>query len=190
MLSNLDIQMGFDLDKWYAQKMHGEVILKFMGEVSSERITEALEIIESSLNLQNEKNKTRKKVYNVFVECIQNLFHHVDDPPPMQDFELASNFAVIILSRDSAFYRISTGNFVQINKVSNIKDRIDQVNSLSDEEVKMLYREILGNEGMTVKGGGGLGMLDIVRKTGNKLEYCLYPYDDEYVFFSLDVYIS
>ena len=172
MQSNLQVAMGFDLDKWYSQKMQGEVILKYMGEVSSEKIAEALDVIESSLNLHNEKNKTRKKVYNVFVECIQNLFHHVDQPPLIDDFELASNFAVIILSRDSSFYRISTGNFVQINKVSNIKDRIDQVNSLSDEEVKMLYREILGNEGLSNKGGGGLGMLDIVRKTGNKLEYC------------------
>ncbi len=182
--------MGFDLNKWYSQKMQGEIILKYMGEISSEKITEALEVIESSLNLQNEKNKTRKKVYNVFVECVQNLFHHVEQSPPLSDFELATNFAVIILSHDNSFYRISTGNFVEINKVSNIKDRIDQVNSLSDEEVKMLYREILGKEEMTHKGGGGLGMLDIVRKTGNKLEYCLFPYDDEYVFFSLDIYIS
>ncbi len=43
---------------------------------------------------------------------------------------------------------------------------------------------------MSVKGGGGLGILDIVRKTGNKLEYVIYPYDDVYVFFALDVYIS
>jgi hypothetical protein len=182
--------MGFDLDKWYAQKMQGEVILKYMGDVSSDKITEALEGIESNLNLKNEINKTRKKVYNVFVECIQNLFHHVDVPPVSAHVELVPKFGIIILARDNSFYRISTGNFVRLDKVNIIKDRIDQVNSLSDEEVKMLYREILGNEGITNKGGGGLGMLDIVRKTGNKLEYALYPFDDEYVFFSLDVYIS
>ncbi|ASB50806.1 SiaB family protein kinase [Alkalitalea saponilacus] len=182
--------MGFDLDKWIAQKMQGEVILKYVGDVSSDKITDALDSIESYLNLKNEKNKTRKKVYNVFVECIQNLFHHVDIPPVTAKVDLVPKFGVIILARDNSFYRISTGNFVLIDKISIIKDRIDQVNSLSDEEVRSIYRDILGNEEITLKGGGGLGMLDIVRKTGNKLEYMLYPHDNEYLFFSLDVYIS
>lgn len=182
--------MGFDIDKWYSQKMQGEVILRYMGEVSADKITEALHGIELSLNLKNEKNKTRKKVYNVFVECIQNLFHHVDTPPATASVDLVPKFGVIILARDSSFYRISTGNYVRLDKVNTIRDRIDQVNSLSDEELRSIYRDILGNEGITFKGGGGLGMLDIVRKTGNKLEYALYPHDSEYVFFSMDVYIS
>ncbi len=94
------------------------------------------------------------------------------------------------MARDRSFYRISTGNFVKYDRISVVKDRIDQVNSLSDEELRSIYREILGSERMSVKGGGGLGILDIVRKTGNKLEYVIYPYDDVYVFFALDVYIS
>lgn len=182
--------MGFDLDKWYINKSQGDVIYKYRGEVSQERINIALVTIEKSLDLYDECNKIRKKVYNVFLESIQNLFHHVDNPPGA-DEELATNFGVIILAREiNPPYRISTGNFVQIDKVSNIKDRIDQVNSMNEDEIKMLYREILGNQELSPKGGGGLGIIDIVRKTGNKLEYYLYPFDDEYVFFELDVYIS
>jgi len=182
--------MGFDLDKWYLNKSQGEVIYKYRGEVSQDKINIALGTIEESLNLYDECNKIRKKVYNVFVESIQNLFHHVDNPPKAEE-ELAENFGVIILVREvNPPYRISTGNFVKINRVSTIKDRIDQVNSMSEDEIKMLYREVLGNQQISQKGGGGLGIIDIVRKTGNKLEYSLYPFDDEYVFFELDVYIS
>jgi len=182
--------MGFDLDKWYLNKSQGEVIYKYRGEVSQDKINVALNTIEENLNLYDECNKIRKKVYNVFVESIQNLFHHVDNPPHTEE-ELAENFGVIILVRETnPPYRISTGNFVKIDKVGGIKDRIDQVNSMTEDEVKMLYREVLGNQQISQKGGGGLGIIDIVRKTGNKLEYCLYPFDDEYVFFELDVYIS
>ncbi|HBG87014.1 MAG TPA: hypothetical protein DEG09_09390 [Marinilabiliaceae bacterium] len=182
--------MGFDIDKWYLQKMQGEVIVRYMGEICSDKITETLNAIESSLNLKNEKNQTRKKVYNVFVECIQNLFHHVDTPPATANVEASPRFGVIILAKDSYFYRISTGNYVNLSKVNLIRDRIDQINSLSDEELKSLYRDILGNEVISYKGGAGLGMLDIVRKTGNKLEYSIYPHDDDFVFFAMDVYIS
>ncbi|MDG5800108.1 SiaB family protein kinase [Marinilabiliaceae bacterium ANBcel2] len=182
--------MGFDLDKWVLHKMQGEVLLHYVGEITSDKITEALTKIESNLNIKNEKNIIRKKVFNVFVECIQNLFHHVDESPKASDIENKGKFGIIILAKDNSFYRISTGNFVRIDKINIIKDRVDQVNSLSDEEIKSVYRDILGNEDITIKGGGGLGMLDIVRKTGNKLEYSVYTYNKELVFFALDVYIS
>ncbi|GAF04076.1 SiaB family protein kinase [Saccharicrinis fermentans] len=182
--------MAFNIKEWYNEKLEGEVILNFNGSITPDLITEALETIEKSLNLKNEKNKVRKKVYNVFVECLQNLYHHVDRPPVDLDLVQKDNFGVIILSKDSSFYRISTGNFVDKNKISVIKDRIDQVNSLTDKEIRMLYLDIMSNGEFSDKGGGGLGMLDIVRKTGNKLEYYFYKYSDNHIFFSLDVYIS
>ncbi|MFO8001949.1 MAG: SiaB family protein kinase [Marinilabilia sp.] len=186
----LDIRMGFNLEEWYAHKLEGEIILKYAGSISPEMITRALESVEDNPQLRMERLQTRKKVYNVFVECLQNLYHHVDNPPSGLSVSGSPNYGIVILVHDGSFYRITTGNFILRSKVTFIKDRIEQLNSLSDEEVKMLYRDILGNESISEKGGGGLGMLDIVRKTGNKLEYFLYPYDEEHVFFSLDVYIS
>ncbi len=182
--------MSFDLDSWYSEKKEGEVILEYNGSITPALITEALDTIESNLNLKNEKNRVRKKVYNVFVECLQNLYHHVDHPPANAPVEQKDNYGIIILSKDGTFYRISTGNFIKKEKLNHIKDRIDQVNSLTDEEIRVLYRDILSNEDFSDKGGGGLGILDIVRKTGNKLEYYFYQFDNEYIFYSLDVYIS
>ncbi|MGQ1891544.1 SiaB family protein kinase [Thermophagus sp. OGC60D27] len=182
--------MGFNLEEWYAHKLQGDVILKHVGSISPEMITHALEAVEENSQLKQQRLQTRKKLYNVFVECMQNLYHHVDAPPASLSVEGSPNFGIVIVVHDGSFFRITTGNFIDRSKVSFIKDRIEQLNSLSDEEVRLLYRDILGNEAISEKGGGGLGMLDIVRKTGNKLEYFLYPYDEEHVFFSLDVYIS
>jgi hypothetical protein len=186
----IETKMGFNLEEWYAHKLQGEIILKYAGTISPDMITRALESVEDNPQLRVERLQTRKKVYNVFVECMQNLYHHVDAPPSGLSVGGSPNFGIVMLVHDGSFYRVTTGNFILRSKVNFIKDRIEQLNSLSDQEVKMLYRDILGNEAVSQKGGGGLGMLDIVRKTGNKLEYFLYPYDGEHVFFSLDVYIS
>ena len=145
--------MAFNIKEWYNEKLEGEVVLNFNGSITPELITEALGTIEKSLNLKNEKNKVRKKVYNVFVECLQNLYHHVDKPPVDLDLVQKDNFGVIILSKDGSFYRISTGNFVDKNKISVIKDRIDQVNSLTDKEIRMLYLDIMSNGEFSDKGG-------------------------------------
>ncbi len=182
--------MGFDLIKWYNEKRQGDVVLEYAGSIFADVITNTLSEFETKVNTLDDLSRVRKKVYNVLVECLQNLYHHVDEPPAGVDVDDKDRYGAIVLSKDGTFYRISTGNYVKKEKISSIKDRIDQVNSLSDDEVKMVYREILSNSEFSDKGGGGLGMLDIVRKTGNKLEYNFFQVDDDYIFFALDVYIS
>ena len=66
--------------------------------------------------------------------------------------------------------------------------RPDEV--LSKDELKDMYKFILNHQKLSAKGGGGLGLVDIARKTGNKLEYTFQHYQDDYYFFNLDVFIT
>jgi hypothetical protein len=43
---------------------------------------------------------------------------------------------------------------------------------------------------MSAKGGGGLGFIDIAKKSGQKLEYNIEKVDDTYAFFTLIVKIK
>ena len=49
---------------------------------------------------------------------------------------------------------------------------------------------ILNNKEFSEKGGGGLGMIDIARKTGSKYEYNFYPVGEDYIFFELMININ
>ena len=53
-----------------------------------------------------------------------------------------------------------------------------------------MYKFILNHQRLSEKGGGGLGLVDIARKTGNKLVYTFEKYNDTYYFFNLDVFID
>ena len=66
---------------------------------------------------------------------------------------------------------IDTGD-PEIGKVYN---KIDKINSMSRDELKDMYKFILNHQKLSAKGGGGLGLVDIARKTGNKLEYSFKP---------------
>lgn len=183
--------MVFDLRAWHLQKQVGDKVIDFVGEINPEIISSTLEQIESYFDTMDVKGSVRKKVYNVVVECFQNLFHHSDvAPSEFVDGVSYSKFGTLMVVKDGTFYRITTGNFIKSDKQLMLKDRIDQLNSLSDLEIKTLYRDILSNDEYSNKGGGGLGMLDIVRKTGNKLEYQFFPASSGHLFFTMDVYIS
>jgi hypothetical protein len=43
---------------------------------------------------------------------------------------------------------------------------------------------------MSLKGGGGLGMIDIARKTGEKLEYDFLEIDNKVSFFTLIIKVT
>ena len=178
----------FDIDKWYLSEQKGELLFSYKGDISPTLITDILEIIENKLGRKQEKLKTKKRVYNILVEALQNLYHHVDTTP-IEDLGLGERFIIFIISKEEDCYKIVTGNFIKFDKVRLLKDRIDQVNYLSVEERKALYRLILNNQEFSDKGGGGLGIIDIARRISADLNYNFHKYDEDYAFFTLEIKI-
>jgi hypothetical protein len=74
--------------------------------------------------------------------------------------------------------------------VKYLTEKIEKINSLSNDELKEMYKFILNYQKLSSKGGGGLGLIDIARKSDKKLEYVFYPYNDNYYFYRLDIFIS
>lgn len=179
--------MNFNLNEWYSEKVDADSIFYYKGKIEDEDVTEILNSIEKILADRNESPKVLKKIFNVLVELVQNLYHHGEVPP---DLEVPySKFGVLIVCEEGAQYRISAGNFLKIDGLKLIRDRIDQINTLSSEETQNLYRIILNNENFSDKGGGGLGMVDIARKSGNSMEYQFFEYSSNYLFLAIDVVI-
>ena len=183
--------MSFDINEYFDQLNEGEVLLAYKGSITSDLISNVLEVVEEKLDDLSETSKIRKKVYNVLVESLQNLYHHIDDLPDEVRGDLEPKFGVLVVARvESNVYKITTGNFVTSGKIKFLKDKIDKINSLSKDELKDMYKFILNHQKLSAKGGGGLGLVDIARKTGNKLDYKFESLTSEYYFFNLDVTIS
>ncbi|MCK4662985.1 MAG: SiaB family protein kinase [Bacteroidales bacterium] len=182
--------MDFSILEWYNKMNEGEIILAYKGEVSSDLITDVLEMIESKLDDSDENSKIRKRIYNVIVECLQNVYHHSEKVHSKNDIVINGKFLVFIVSKEGESYKISTGNFVNNSKIEFLSNRMDRINSLTKDELKSLYKLILNNQDFTDKGGGGLGMIDIARKTGSKLDYKFHNYADNISFFSLNILVS
>ena len=182
--------MSFDVNEYYSTLNGGDVLMAFKGNISSELISKALEVVESRMDDYNENSKIRKKLYNVLVESLQNLFHHIEVLPDEMREEYESKFGILVISREASQYRISTGNFITLDKVDVLKNKIDKINSMGKEELKDMYKFILNHQRLSEKGGGGLGLVDIARKTANNLDYTFEKYNDTYYFFNLDVFID
>jgi len=180
--------MNFDLSDWYSKNRIGDIVIEYKGEISSELITNLLEVFESKIDEIKVSSKIRKRLYNVLVEGLQNLYHHAIASPVIED-EGRTIGAIILAYKDAQFV-FTTGNYILSENKKKLIDRIEQINSLSKDELKQLYKMILNNKEFSEKGGGGLGMIDTARKTGNKLLYQFYDYNNEIFFYQITTNIN
>ena len=62
----------------YKSQEDQSILLSFKGVVTPDLLTSILQIIESKLTEMEEEPKIKRKVFNVLVECLQNLYHRID----------------------------------------------------------------------------------------------------------------
>lgn len=167
------------------------IILSFKGVVTADLLTSVLHIMELKLRFLDETSKIKKKVFNVLVECLQNLYHHTEANLDSKGYmETDANSALVVIIRESNTFYIRTGNFIDKNKIDKLEMRLDEINSLDEEGLKLMYRENLKNSQISSKGTAGLGMIDIARKSGNKLDYQFLEVGNNSCFYSLNVKID
>lgn len=179
--------MSFNIKEYYSELSKGDVLLAYKGTISSELINDILEAVEKRLDEANEDSSIKKRIYNILVESLQNLFHHIEEYHQGIEEDLDPKFGVLVIERESKSYKVTTGNFINSKRIKFLKEKIDKINSLTRDELKDMYKFILNHQKLSVKGGGGLGLVDIARKSGKKLEYSFYNYNDNYYFFNLTI---
>lgn len=167
------------------------IILSFKGVVTSDLLTSLLHIMEMKLSYLDEPTKIKKKVFNVLVECLQNLYHHTEANLENKDYlETDSNSALVAIIRDGSSFSIRTGNFIENRNIEKLQTKLEQINELDEEGLKTMYRENLKNSEISDKGTAGLGMIDIARKSGSKLDFQFMKVNELSSFFSLNVKIE
>lgn len=167
------------------ERLHdNNIMLSFKGEVTFDLVKSILDIIEGRLEQIEPNLKIKRKVYNVLVECLQNLSHHIEETERKLSM---SKTAILLIWSDQNSYKVGTGNLIPKEKIQVLNNRLEKINAVSKEELRALYKEVLNNQQFSEKGGGGLGFLDIARKSGQKLNYNFNVIDNDVAFFSLQI---
>ena len=170
----------------YFKKMQDEkVILYFKGEITNNLLTSILQLVDDRLERKSEDLKIKKKVFSILLECLQNIYNYQQ----VHDFnnELLQSATLMIKKTQNAYY-IITGNYIEKEIVDRLKEKLVKVNSLSSDELKGFYKEVLSRQRTeTSNGGAGLGLIDMARKSGEKINYSFDNINDEHCFYSLQV---
>ncbi|HBX52587.1 MAG: hypothetical protein A2W98_09975 [Bacteroidetes bacterium GWF2_33_38] len=182
---NLSFKFIKSVSNIYEEMVSNGFSIVYLGEFSQDITLMFTSMAESDMEKRSEEKSIKKKVFHVLVETLQNLYRHSDE---IIDSE-AGNGLFIIGKKDDIYYIITSNKVSKVHK-PNLEKALEEVNNASKEELKEMYKKQINEGKISNKGGAGLGLIDIARKTGEKLSYQFLQIDANYFFFILEVEIN
>jgi hypothetical protein len=170
----------------YKQMKLNDINLVYEGEITH-GITKAFtSLAEKKLENEQESSSVQRKVFHVMVECLQNITKHAD----IDGHSPYSKRGIFMINEANDSYSIITGNVVDNDKIDSLRRLLDDINSKTKDELKEMYKMQMREGALSDKQGAGLGLIDIARKTGEKIEYHFISIDSKYSFFILTNRVS
>ncbi|MCQ2959039.1 MAG: SiaB family protein kinase [Bacteroidales bacterium] len=157
--------------------------------VFSQVITDSIiALTENNLDSVGESSKLKKRVFSIMVECLQNITRHqfIDG---RENVTADQSGLFVVCNKDKA-YQMTSGNVVNNDAIPHLKKLLDKVNSLDKDALKDYYKQVLEDGSISSKGGAGLGLIEMARKSGNKLFYTFEELDEEISYFYMNTSIS
>ena len=164
--------------------VENQLLLAYKDHINEDTSVQLIAMVDSKMVGFDEEKKIKKKVFNVLVECLQNVSRHAE-PDKGQDHESS----ILLIGRDENSFFIITGNMMGNDKIVGLKEKLDQINNMKPAELRDKYKELMSNLEFSSKGGAGLGLIDIARKSANKFEYDFRKLGEKKSYFTLKVNI-
>ena len=147
----------------------------------TQSITDSIILLtEASMNNVVEDSKFKKRVFTILVEGLQNVTRHQE----IDGKEASPNQSgIFIIQTQGERYYITTGNPILKANIPSLTRQLDKINGMSPDELKIFYKEVLNDNVISNKGGAGLGLIEMARKSGNKLDFDFSDINDNYSYF-------
>lgn len=165
-------------------------ILRYHGEINGPIISELLDDLDfKCINLDMPDIK-RKKIFNIAVEMFQNLYHYTRDLSVEGMKEEEARTVLLSFEMDEKNYFVKTENLILIKDEEKLSAKIKQINSMEPKELRAHFKTILSNEEFSGKGGAGLGLIDMKKRSGNPLEFEIKKNNEETKIYTLIVKVN
>lgn len=150
---------------WPSQALphNGRIELAFHGHVDEATSALLIEQMERKLG----DSPARRKVLRVAIELVQNLHHHAHP-------ERAKDSRFLCVHQPNG-WRLSTANAIDEKNAAELQLRIARLGELNADELRAEHRAHLSNGERSPHGGGGVGLLEIHRKSTGEVQLEFLP---------------
>ena len=156
-----------------------DVLMVYKGDFGKDSIMPIISIIEEKMRAENEVGP--KGFFLILVELLQNVSRH-----NIQEKGFKDGIFMITEAGDGEYWT-SVGNVVDTKTKELLSERIDGLNGMDAMDLKKAYKQTLREGSFSDKGGAGLGLIEIARKSSDKLTYSFEDMGNGKFFFTFNV---
>ena len=161
-------------EEFQRQARTAGIVFYHTGEFTGPIISAAAEALKHRMQEAGAPGVTTRKLFSTFVEMAQNIHHYASPDPDVPGANLAGSGTMSVIKGETDYWIICV-NRIETAKIPRITEKIDQVRSMSLEEIKKAYKQQLHNTAHSEldneSKGAGLGWLTVARDSKQPLEY-------------------
>jgi hypothetical protein len=163
------------------------ILLDYAGIVDHKKIDHLLKTLKSSTEFLTLDKTTRKRLYAILVECLENISRH-----SLKNSTIYKNFQPFILAweENKKLIIVKTGNPIYQHQIATLERELDRVNQMTDKDLTALYDETINKEKKQIEKGAGLGFILMKSKSGNNIDYSFTAIDNNYSFFEIKISLN
>jgi hypothetical protein len=158
--------------------MKEHIMFVYRGIVTNDNSVPLLMLLEKEMETSDFGFVGRKRLFMFVLESLQNVQRHSFN-------NQHANMSIVVYSKAGNGYTVTTGNVLANSGIESLKVKLDEINNLETKDIRNVYRQMLSSAEFSTKGGAGLGLIEMAKKTGNKLDYDFVPIDPDFSYFVL-----
>ncbi len=160
--------------------------LVYHGMFTSKKADVLINVFEHLLGQYEAKLKIQKRAFYILVEALQNVIRH----QAMPGSRLKESGGTLSFQYLDGQFMFTLKNLIETSLTGDLKKKIDMLNRMTREELNKYYKKILKNDVLSDKGGAGLGLIEIARKSENLLQYEFREADETHSYFYLNMLVA
>lgn len=157
------------IEQFRAEAEARQILLHYSGSLSSHVVATLSDTVRDRIDDTAPDRRVGRRVFSAFIEMAQNILHYAP-----ADTDGAMPRGTLTVARSGERFAVMCCNEVRADQIDRIRSRIDEVRSMTLDEIKAAYRAQLRNdehENDQVSKGAGLGFLTLAREASQPIDY-------------------
>ena len=180
-------------DSWDLRSdLHKEgIVFCYCGYMTEQVLTGIGRAIRDKLTLEEVDKKIARALFSLFVEQVQNVIRYSAERESNEriDPNLELSYGFLSVGQNERGYFVSCGNLIAIEDSDRLNRDLTQIQQMTAEELKILYKTTLRGETPEGSKGAGVGLIDIARRARKGFEFGFRDVDDKHVYFAMQAFV-
>lgn len=150
-----------------------DVIFYYVGYFSQTIIAAMADAVKLRAEHAGAVAQTRRKLFSSFIEMAQNIVHYSSDLHEKEGLatEPSMRRGALFISHTDGVYYLHCANPVDGEVAEKLRVKLEHLRSLTIDEIKAEYKEMLRAETPPDSKGAGLGFLTVARDASAPLDF-------------------